>query len=74
MNELCSRIADILRFESREITFQAKNDQLIVDLDCYALSGTAAGRISDFTRKEGRTYVISIREIENPKIQLLISL
>lgn len=74
MNELCTRIADILRFESREITFQEKNGNLIVDLDCYALSGTAAGRISDFTRKEGRTYVISIREVDNPKIQLLISL
>lgn len=74
MNELCTRIGNILQFDSREITFQAKNDRLIVDLDTYALSGTAAGRISDLARKEGRSFVISIREVDNPKIQLLISL
>ena len=74
MNELCSRIADILRFEGREITFQAQGDYLIVDLDCYALSGTAAGRISDLARRAGRSFIITTREVAHPNIQLQISL
>ena len=74
MNELCTRIGNILQFDSQEITFRADKGDLIVDLDCYAISGTAARRISELAQKESRSFIITIQSIDCPKIQLQISL
>lgn len=74
MNELCTRIGNILQFDSQEITFRADNGYLVVDLDCFAISGTAARRISELAQKESRSFIITIQSIDQPKMQLKISL
>ena len=74
MNDLCNRLSDILLHEAGEVTYSVARDMLIADLDCFALTGTAAGKVADLAAAEHRTYIVTIQSIVVPKMQLQISL
>ena len=74
MNELCDRISHILRYESSEIVYQAKDNTVLVHPNCYALSGTALANLAALCDPERRTFILSICSISDPKLELQISL
>ena len=70
--ELKAKIAYILRFDcwGKEITFNDLPDgKLYVDLDCYALTGTAAGELANLSRALPTGFIITTQDTTK-KLQL----
>ena len=71
-NEICDRLTAILQYESKEITYGVKDEDIVADLDCYAITGTTAAQINDFSREVGKPCVITIKSVADPKIQIVL--
>lgn len=70
MNDLCDRLSDILQFEATEIVYTEKNNRLIADLDCYAITSSSVRKLVEM----GNSFIITTQSIQNPKVQIRINL
>lgn len=67
-----NEIRRILAGQADNISFEEKNGNILVNLDCYAIAGYAAKEIEDLARKNGRTCVFTIQAINNPHLQIIL--
>ena len=72
--ELKAKIAYILRFDcwGKAIDFVESEDHITANLDCYALTASAAGEINELSREAHRSCIITIQDINNPKLQIVL--
>ena len=71
--EIKARIADILKYDcwGKEITFNdLPDDGLEVNLNCFALTATAAGQIAALADETRRGCILTIADINNPTLQI----
>lgn len=72
-NTIKARLADILRFDCKpeNIKFNdLPNGAIEANLDCYALTASAAGDIAALARETERPCIITIQSIEIPTLQI----
>ena len=71
--ELKAKIAHILRYDcyGKELTFNDLPDGgLEVNLNCFAITSTAAGQIATLAGEANRGCVFTIADIKNPTLQI----
>ena len=67
-----NEIRRILAGQADNISFEEKNGNILVNLDCYAIAGYAAKEIADLARKNNPTCVFTIQAINNPHLQIIL--
>lgn len=66
------RIVEILRFDligTDGIVFEDTEDGMNINLDCYALTGTALGSINDLAYSQHKGWVLTTQA--NKKLQII---
>lgn len=68
-----ARIADILKYDcyGSGIKFVDRSeDGLEINLNCYALTATAAEKIATLARETRRSCIFTIQSVADPKLQI----
>lgn len=67
-----NEIRRILAGQADNISFVEIGSALLVNLDCYAITGYSAKEIIDLAQKNDRSCIFTIQDINNPRLQIVL--